>query len=185
LDRNAVDGLAVMLANPGGSRVLLINVTRGPLDDPDATAFRSDTLCLLMRGLALLGVPSFAAGDYDNRLEIDDVPGVVRLDADPLRIWRHDGFSAHLADPAVGVVYLAGGWLEEDLVLAAIEGVELGYDVRLLADLSIPRLASQRDIALRRFEQHGVILTSVRQSLLEWALAIDDQSLRSKIRSLL
>ena len=175
-----------MLANPGGSRVLLINVTREPLDDSEATAFRSDTLSLLMRGLALLGVPSFAAGDYDDRLEIDDVAGsVVRLEDDPLTIWRHDGLNSRLSNPAVGIVYLAGAWLEEDLVLAAIKGVELGYDVRLLADLSIPRFAAERDIALRRLEQHGVILTSVRQTLLEWALAIDDKSLRAEIRSLL
>jgi hypothetical protein len=175
-----------MLANPGGSRVLLINIARGPQDDPEATVFRSDTLSLLMRGLALLGVPSFAAGEYVNALGTDDgSSSVVRLDADPLTIWRHDGLNSRLSDPAVGIVYLAGSWLEEDLVLAAIEGVELGYDVRLLADLSIPRFAAERDIALRRLEQHGVILTSVRQTLLEWALAIDDESLRSEIRSLL
>jgi hypothetical protein len=161
-------------------------MTRGPLDDPEATVFRSDSLSLLMRGLALFGVSSFAAGDYEAPVGKDDAPAsVVRLEDDPLTIWRQHGLNSHLSDPAVGIVYLAGAWLEEDLVLAAIEGVELGYDVRLLADLSIPRFAAERDIALRRLEQHGVILTSVRQTLLEWALAIDDESLRAEIRLLL
>jgi hypothetical protein len=176
-----------MLANAGGSRVLLINIARGALDDDaEATMLRSDTISLLMRGLALLGVPAFAAGESQNHLGSAVAPaGVLHLGVDPLTIWRQDGFSSQLSDPAVGIVYLAGAWLEEDLVLAAIEGGELGYDVRLLADLSIPRIPAERDIALRRLEQHGVILTSVRQTLLEWALAIDDENLRAAVRSLL
>jgi hypothetical protein len=171
-----------MLANPGGSRVVFINIAREPQDDPDATTFRFATLSLLMRGLALLGVPALAAGETE---AVEACASVVRLDADPLMIWHNDGFTSHLADPAVAIVYLAGAWLEEELVLAALEGVELGYDVRLFADLSLPRFAVERDIALRRLEQHGIILTSVRQTLLEWALAIDDETLRAAIRSLL
>jgi len=139
-----------------------------------------------VRGLALLGVPAFAAGDYEKPSGSDGVVfEAVRLVGDPFTVWRHEDFNAHLADPAVGIVYIAGAWLEEDLLLAAIEGVELGYDVRLLADVSIAGLAAERDIALRRLEQHGVIMTSVRQTLLEWALAADDESLRTQIRSLL
>jgi hypothetical protein len=180
------DGLADMLANPRGSKVLFINMGRRLPDNPEATQHRFDALSLLMRGLALLGVPAFAAGDHEKLSGSDGVSlEVVRLDGDPLTVWRHEDFNAHLVDPAVGIVYIAGAWLEEDLLLAAIEGVELGYDVRLLADISIARSAVERDIALRRLEQHGVIMTSGRQTLLEWALAADDESLRAEIRSLL
>ena len=175
-----------MLANPGGSRVLFINIARRPLEASETTPARAVTLSLLLRGIVLLGVPAFAAGETESGLATNDAGAdVLPLETDPLTIWRDGGFNSNLADPAIGIVYLAGAWLEEELVLVAIEGVELGYDVRLFADLSLPRFAVERDIALRRLEQHGVILTSVRQTLLEWTLTTEDESLRAEVQSLL
>jgi hypothetical protein len=42
------------------------------------------------------------------------------------------------------VIFLGGAFLEEDVFIAALEGVRFGYDVRLLTDLSMARREAER-----------------------------------------
>jgi hypothetical protein len=80
---------------------------------------------------------------------------------------------------------LGGAWLEEDLFIAALEAVRRGYDVRLLADLSAARVDTDRTLVLDRLALHGVLATTVRQLLLEWAAFVNDPLLKRNVRELL
>lgn len=90
-----------------------------------------------------------------------------------------------LAASNVGAVFLGGAFLEEEVFIAALEGVKLGYDVRLLANLSMARHEGDRPLVLDRLALHGVLATTVRQALLEWAVCRDDPDLKQRFLTLL
>lgn len=79
------------------------------------------------------------------------------------------------------MVFLGGAWLEEEVLIAALEGVRRGYDIRLLADLSVARLEIDRCLALDRLAMHGVPAMTLRQALLEWAAFVDDPSVSEMV----
>jgi hypothetical protein len=57
--------------------------------------------------------------------------------------------------------------------------------VRLLADLSIARIETDRTLVLDRLALHGVPAVTVRQALLEWATSLEDPILKQKVQQLL
>jgi hypothetical protein len=75
--------------------------------------------------------------------------------------------------------------LEEELFIAALEAVRLGYDVHLLADLSLARSEADRSLVLDRLALHGVLATTVRQSMLEWTVCLDNPDSSRRIFKLL
>jgi nicotinamidase-related amidase len=107
------------------------------------------------------------------------------VDGDGLSLWRNEGLTTSLAASNAGVIFLGGAFLDEDVFITALEGVKLGYDMRLLADLSLARREADRSLVLDRLALHGVITTTVRQALLEWAVCLDDPLLKQKVRKLL
>jgi nicotinamidase-related amidase len=110
---------------------------------------------------------------------------IVALDVDGLSLWRDRPFTESLSASDVGVVFLGGAWLEEEVFIAALEGVRFGYDVRVLADLSVARVESDRSLVLNRLALHGVLATTVRQTLLEWTVCLDDPIVKLRVRQLL
>jgi nicotinamidase-related amidase len=141
---------------------------------------------LLPAAFEIFGVTVHAVGDYDAAQVPETLaPAVTRLDGDGLSLWRDERFTTSLAESRVDVIFLGGAFLEEDVFIAALEGVKAGYDVRLLADLSIARCAADRSLALDRLALHGVLSTTIRQALLEWAVCFDDPLVRQKVRKLL
>jgi hypothetical protein len=57
--------------------------------------------------------------------------------------------------------------------------------VRLLADLSVARSEADRSLVLDRLALHGVLTTTVRQALLEWAVCLDDPDSMQRVIKLL
>jgi hypothetical protein len=177
-----------MLADPRRSRVILINLTRGEQANMpvEFAARRRATLALLPICHDVFDVTQLAIGEY----EPDQIPervahSIVPMDVDDLSLWGEQEFIASLAASDVSIIFLGGAWLEEEVFIAALEGVRLGYDVRLLADLSVARLESDRSLVLDRLALHGVLATTVRQAVLEWAVCLDDPILKQRIRQLL
>lgn len=177
-----------MLANPRHSRLVLINPGR---EEPGGTpagllARRRESLSLLQRSQEIFGIALDVAGEPQidlNAVQPDELFRVVDLDA--LSLWHDPQFTGSLAASEIGVIFLGGAWLEEDVLLAALAGVKLGYDVRLLADLSIARVEDDRDLALDRLALHGVPVMTVRQAMLEWAMYLEDPILKRKVQQLL
>jgi len=177
-----------MLADPRRSRVVLINLTRGEeAKMPAEFAARRDAgLALLSTGLDLFGVPQVVAGEYElNQVSDRIAQSIVPMHVDSLSAWRDPGFTASLAASNVGTIVLAGAWLEEEVCVAALEAVRLGYDVRVLADLSVARVEADRSLVFDRLALHGVLSSTVRQTLLEWAVCLDDPDLKQRVRQLL
>jgi hypothetical protein len=177
-----------MLADPRHSRLVLINLARGGGIGVSAefVARRRESLSLLSAAFEIFGVGVHAVGEYDSgQLPKALTPSILRLDGDVLSLWRNEKFRTSLTESSTGVIFLGGAFLEEDVFIAALEGVKAGYDVRLLADLSMARCATDRSLALDRLALHGVLSTTVRQALLEWAVCFDDSLVRQKVRELL
>ncbi|MEH2549121.1 hypothetical protein V1283_005766 [Bradyrhizobium sp. AZCC 2262] len=177
-----------MLADPRRSRVVLINLTRGEQANMPAefVVRRRASLTLLPICQEIFDVPPLAVGEYEPRQIPDRVADwIVPLNIDGLCVWRDQQFLTSLAASNIGVVFLGGAWLEEEVFVAALEGARLGYDVRVLADLSAARVETDRSLVLDRLALHGVLATTLRQTLLEWAMCLDDLVLIQRVRQFL
>ncbi|TWB89901.1 hypothetical protein FBZ93_11513 [Bradyrhizobium macuxiense] len=69
--------------------------------------------------------------------------------------------------------------------MLALQGAWLGYDVRLLIDLSCQRSEGDEALVIKRLVLHGIIPTTVRQTVLEWSVQIGDRDLRQLVRQFL
>jgi hypothetical protein len=65
------------------------------------------------------------------------------------------------------------------------KGLGSAHDVRLFTDPSIARLEAERSLVVDRLAFHGVLITTFRQVSLEWAVCLDDASLRQSVWLLL
>lgn len=176
-----------MLADPRHSCVILLNVTRGDWAGAQAAALRrSENLALLPICREMLGVPQIAVGEYQPDLLPDHISASIEhLDIEALSMWRDPDFSARLTGLGASVIFLGGAILEEEVLISALEGLAHGYDIRLLADLSVARHEVERCLALARLAHHGVVPTTIRQALLEWAVHLGDQAISHRIQELL
>ncbi len=177
-----------MLADPRHSRLVLINLARGEGSGVSSEfgARRRESLALLPAASEIFGVSVHAVGAYESaQLSEALVPLITPIDGDALSLWRNEQFTTSLAASGANVIFLGGAFLDEDVFITALEGVKLGYDMRVLADLSLARREADRSLVLDRLALHGVITTTVRQALLEWAVSLDDPLLKQKVRKLL
>ncbi|HEX7883999.1 MAG TPA: hypothetical protein VF499_14840 [Afipia sp.] len=177
-----------MLADPQRSRVVLVNPARTlSLGATGERASRAaERLELLSTCHEWLAVPTFAIGEYDS----DAMPstfgaGVRHLGGQALDLWSDTQFTSDLEASAGHCIFLGGFWLDEDVLILALEGAWLGYDIRLLLDLSWPRQDGDLFLTIQRLMLHGVIPTNVRQMLLEWTVHTGNRDLRDKVMRLL
>lgn len=174
-----------MLADPRHSSLVLLNLTRGARAEDQALR-RAESLALLPTCREIFGVPQIAIGDYDGNLLTEQIAASIEhLGTDSLFLWRDQQFLAQLAESGPGVVFLGGAFLEEEILIAALEGARCGYDIRLLADLSVERNEADRALVLTRLAHHGILATTIRQALLEWAVALGDDAVSRRILELL
>ncbi|SCB28105.1 Isochorismatase family protein [Bradyrhizobium yuanmingense] len=176
-----------MLADPRHSCIVLLNITRvGRLDANASARAQGESLALLSACREVFGIPQIAIGEYERDLLPDHIAASVeRLDVDPLALWWDPQLAGRLTELGTGVLFLGGAFLEEEVLIAALEGVRHGYDIRLVPDLSLARDKRDRSIALARLAHHGVLSTTLRQALLEWAVSLGDQEVRRTVRELL
>lgn len=176
-----------MLADPRHSCLVLLNLTRGGrVADQAIDLRRAESLALLPVCRDVFGVPQIAIGDYDQSLLTDQITASIdHLDVDALSLWRDPRLVAELTEAGVGVIFLGGAFLEEEVLIAALEGARCGYDIRLLSDLSMDRHEADRPLVLARLAHYGILATTIRQALLEWAAALGDDAVSQSILGLL
>ena len=176
-----------MLADPRHSCLVFLNLTRGGrADDQPIDLRRAGSLALLPACRDVFGVPEIAIGEYDQSILTDQIAASIEhLDIDFLSLWRDPRLAAQLAEAGVGVVFLGGAFLEEEVLIAALEGARRGYDIRLLSDLSVDRHEADRPLVLARLAHYGILATTIRQALLEWAVALGDDAVSRRILELL
>lgn len=176
-----------MLADPRQSRLVLINPGRskpGTVSAECADA-RQESMALLPAVFEAFGVTADVVGEQEP-LWASQFRGFATLPgADPLELWRNDSFMASLTSADTSLVLVAGAWLEEEVLIAALEGARLGYDVRVLADLSLLRREQEHLHALGRLALHGIPATTIRQTMLEWSACLGCPNAIQKVRQLL
>jgi hypothetical protein len=175
-----------MLAHPGQSAVLLLNPSRLSAWETTGGSDHEVNLRLLALGCRMLGVCPLSLGDCEPEVLSAIGPDAFQIiPIDGLLLWNDQSFVERLARNEPRVLVLAGACLEEEVLLAALEAVRRGYDVRVLADLSVARREAERRPVFDRLALHGVLATTVRQTLLEWAVSVGDVLLMQEIRKLL
>ncbi|WP_152535665.1 isochorismatase family protein [Bradyrhizobium sp. Ai1a-2] len=177
-----------MLADPRHSCIVLLNVTRGAA--PNAVegfaGWRRANMSLLPACQEFFAIPQIAIGEYEQAFLPNQIASAIdHLDVDILSMWRDARLAERLAHLDVGVVFLGGTFLEEEVLVSALQGAKHGYEMRLLSDLSIARRESDRALVLARLAHHGILATTVRQALLEWAASKGDEIVSRKVQDLL
>ncbi|WP_194467846.1 isochorismatase family protein [Bradyrhizobium sp. CCBAU 53340] len=143
-------------------------------------------LALLPACREVFGIPQIAVGRYEQGILPDQIAASLeQFDIDALSVWQDPRLAARLRESDAGVVFLGGAFLEEEVLIAALEGARQGYDIRLLSDLSAARDEPDRCLALARLAHHGILATTVRQALLEWAVCLNDPAVSRKVQELL
>lgn len=177
-----------MLVHPRHSCIVLVNVTRGAAANAREAfaARRRGCLPLLAICQEFFAIPQIAVGEYEQALFPDQLAATIEhFDIDVLSMWRDPQLADRLARSNVGAIFLGGAFLEEEVLISALEGARHGFDVRLLSDLSLPRHESDRALVLARLAHHGILATTVRQALLEWAVSLGDRTVSAKIQELI
>jgi hypothetical protein len=129
--------------------------------------------------IRLLGDVGEAAASFRS------LPKCEILAEDAVEFWR-SGEAERRLGPADGrAIFLGGAWLDEHVFAAALSTSRIGYDVRVLVDVSVAKTRFDRVWALERFEQHGVKMTTMRQTVTEWSLATSDESVSRQLREML
>ncbi|MGY3697626.1 hypothetical protein ACVIGA_007706 [Bradyrhizobium sp. USDA 3240] len=175
-----------MLADPRHSRVLLIHPARCvAYEVAQYSEEWLSSMSLLSAAHDIFGIRTCVVGanDATGLAESDTFFSVA--DVDPWRLWRDGSDALSFATGEAGIVFLGGAWLEEDVLIAALEAGAQGYDVRVLADLSVPRREADRPLAFNRLALHGIPTMTVRQALLEWALSCGGPAAMGRVGQLL
>lgn len=136
--------------------------------------------------MSAVGRPPLALGDCKPQTSDTRRPQVFQMiPLDGSIPWKDERFVQRMAQDDFRFLYLAGAWLEEDVLMTALEGAARGYDIRLLSDLSAARREVERRPTFDRLVLHGMLVTTVRQTLLEWAVCLGDSGLIEEVRQLL
>jgi hypothetical protein len=177
-----------MLAISERSVVLLINPDSGRLA-PLPAQFRTHIemrRALLRHFVQISGVSVRLLGDVgDAAATFQSLPQCQILAGDAVSFWRGDDVGRRLGPPDTRVVYIGGAWLDEHVLAAALSAVRIGYDTRVLVDVSVAQTRFDRAWALERLAQHDVLMTTMRQTMTEWSLAAPDERTSQQLRNTL
>jgi nicotinamidase-related amidase len=126
----------------------------------------------LVRSAQILGIPVLATEQYPKGLG-PTVEGLAALIPDrPAKTSFHclgaPGVVESLAGRGVRHVTLAGIEAHVCVAQTALELLGLGYVVQVPADAVSSRFAIDRDVAIRRLERAGAIISTTEAALFEW-----------------
>ena len=137
---------------------------------------------LLIRAARTLNVPTFATEQVPSKLG-PTVPELAELLPErwpktTFHAGGANGFWEALADRQVRHVALVG--IEAHICVAqtALELLSRGFVVQVPVDAVGSRFESDREVALRRLEQAGAILTTAEATLFEWVESADHPQFR-------
>ena len=120
--------------------------------------------------------------DTEPVIDVKSMPNYKKLGADAVRFWREEEASHGFGDVLGHVIYIAGAWLDQDVFATALSVNRIGYDTRVLVDVSVARSRFDRQWALERLEQESIRMTTIRQTITEWSLAAPDERIFRQLR---
>jgi hypothetical protein len=179
---------AQMFSVPDQSLVLLINpdiACRTGLPDEIRTRLEN-SFDLLRQTLRAAAVPARLLGAAEKiSASFAAIANCEVIPNDPVNLWRNQDVIDRLGPPETQVLYLGGAWLEEEVLIAALSAARIGYDTRVFTDVSVLRSLLDRTPALDRLAHHGVLTTTVRQTVMEWSLTATNEDLARRLRVML
>ena len=126
----------------------------------------------LVHGARALEVPTWATEQYPKGLGPTTPELAALLPTRPAKLTFHccgaPGLVADLRSRGVEHVTLAGIEAHVCVAQTALELLRLGFAVQVPADAVGSRADLDRDVALRRIERAGAIVTTVEAVLFEW-----------------
>jgi hypothetical protein len=177
-----------MFATLDRSTIILINPqTVAGMTLSDQFKRRIEKAHVLLRDAArVTGVSMRLLGAVDDTTNFfASLPNCQVLSGDPVTFWRDENVTDRLGSPETQAVHVGGAWLEEDILIAALSAVRIGYDTRVFVDVSVARSLFDRASALERLTPHGVLMTTVRQTVIEWSLSAPNIDIGRQLRELL
>ena len=99
--------------------------------------------------------------------------------------WAESPLGIALAKTGRNSLLICGYWLDECITFTALNALGEGYDIFLLTDASPPLDADERHMTILRLVQAGIVPTTTRQALREWAAEIADTQQRDGLLALI
>ena len=173
------------LLKPAECSVLVLDGAGEPNHvERDAVAARER----ILRAAALCDVPGFRAA----REQVHSPAGDAALSCQPFYCppmpgtpWADTPLALALAKASRTSLLICGHWLDECITFTALNALAEGYDTYVLTDASPPLDIGDRHIAILRLVQAGIVPTTTRQVLREWAAEISDAHQRNQVLALL
>jgi hypothetical protein len=175
------------LLKPSECSLLVLNSAGAPTSqapDPAVAAGRDR----ILRAAALCGIPTFLA--------MRELEPVGRSTASkrahqqiygppiPGNPWGETPLGLAVARASRLSLLICGYWLDECITFTALNALGEGYDLYLLTDASPPLDIAQRDTAILRLVQAGVVPTTTKQVIREWTGEIPDMRQRQRLLAL-
>ncbi len=162
LDRLTADGAALLIVDV---QEKLLRAIEGR----DRIVSRAVTLA---RAAGVMGVPVFATEQYPRGLgpTVDELAALIpdRPAKTTFHCLGAPGIAEGLAGAGVRHVALAGIEAHVCVAQTALELLRLGYRVQVLADAVGSRFEVDREIALRRLEHAGAVISTAEAAIFEW-----------------
>jgi hypothetical protein len=173
------------LLKPIECTVLILDSAGQPDElNSDVTAGRRR----ILSAAALCAVPAFEATRERSHALGDDGPAsnqAIYSPPMPGSSWAATPLGLALAKTSRTSLLICGYWLDECITFTALNALGEGYDIFLLTDASPPLDAAERHMAILRLVQAGIVPTTTRQALREWAAEIPEAHLRDQLLALL
>jgi hypothetical protein len=172
------------LLKPVECSVLILDSAGEPSElDRNVTAGRSR----ILHAATLCEVPCFRVGREPSHEPGDDDAPSQPIYSPPMpgSPWSETPLGLALAETSRTSLLICGYWLDECITFTALNALGEGYDIFLLTDASPPLDAGEGHMATLRLVQAGIVPTTTRQALREWAAEIADVRQRDQLLALL
>ena len=178
--------MAPLLKPPECSVLVLDSAGDASTQDPDDDIIAGRNR--ILQAASLCGIPALlAVRDLSAAAAHDGVSSTRQIYNPPMpgNPWAETPLGLALARGSRTSLLICGYWLDECITFTALNALSEGYDIYLVTDASPPLDVDQRHIAILRLVQAGIVPTTARQVVREWAGEIPDASQRAQLLALL
>jgi len=140
----------------------------------------------ILQAATLCDVPAFLAVPDHPKIGPDSTPPQQRVYSPPMpdNPWGETPLGLALARASRSSLLICGYWLDECITFTSLNALGEGYDIYLITDASPPLDVAEKNIAILRLVQAGVVPTTTRQVIREWAGEISDVTQRCRLLAL-